>query len=177
MSSGTLYILLEGNDDERFFRILVSPRLLRSYRAVKIWKYARERRQKTLKFIRVLQRTGKDFLYVRDIDSAPSIKAKKEEIQSSFDHTIPDRSLIVVVMEIESWYLAGLPPPYLNSFGIILHHQATDTITKEQFNRLIPRHMARAQFMNELLRHYDLDWAVRRNASFGYFLSHWLRKP
>jgi hypothetical protein len=176
MPSGTLYILLEGNDDERFFRRLLVPRLLRFYRSVKIWKYAREKRRRTIKFIRVLQRTGKDILYVRDLDSAPSVKIKKEEIQACYEHAIPDPSIIVVVMEIESWYLAGPPAPLLKSFGIILPDGSTDTLTKEEFYLLIPPRMARTQFMNELLAHYDFEWAMRRNASFEYFMTHWLRK-
>lgn len=176
MPSGTLYILLEGNDDERFFRTLLVPRLLRRYRSVKIWKYAREKRKKILRLIRVILRTGAEVLYVRDLNSAPSIRVKKREIRTCYEDTIPERSMIVVVMEIESWFMAGPPPSVLNTFGINLPNGSTDTLTKEGFNRLIPSGMARIQFLNELLAHYDFEWATRRNASFEYFVGHWLGK-
>jgi hypothetical protein len=175
MAPGSLYILLEGNDDERFFRILLRPYLERKYRKVRFWKYAREKRSHTLKFIKSLQKMDVDFIYVRDIDSAPSVRTKKQEIGEWYAHAVPDQVIVIVVMEIESWYLAGPDPDYLSHFGIQIE-ESTDTLTKEAFNRLIPLRMSRIEFMNELLKHYSIDSGITHNASFNFFVQRWIRK-
>jgi hypothetical protein len=78
-------------------------------------------------------------------------------------------------MEIESWYLAGPESAYLLQQGIHLESGTTDSLTKEMFNQLIPPRMSRIEFLNEILRHYSLDLGVSRNASFRYFVEHWIR--
>jgi hypothetical protein len=174
MTSRTLYVLLEGNDDERFFRTLLTPHLERRYHRVKFWKYAREKRKHTLKFIRSLRRMEVDFLFVRDIDTAPSVKAKKQEIEAVYEDSIPDRALVIVVTEIESWYMAGVDPGYLSRHGIRLGDGFTDYLTKEMFNHLIPPWMSRIEFLNEILEHFTLERGVSRNHSFRYFVEHWI---
>jgi hypothetical protein len=174
MVSRTLYVLLEGNDDERFFRTLLTPHLEKRHRKVKFWKYAREKRKRTLKFIQTLRRIDADFIYVRDIDSAPSVRAKKREIAALYEDIIPDRSVVIVVMEIESWYMAGSDPEYLKKHEIVQEDSSTDLLTKEDFNRLIPPRMSRIEFISEILEHFDLERGVTRNASFRYFVQHWI---
>jgi hypothetical protein len=174
MASRTLYVLLEGNDDERFFRTLLKPHLERRYRKIKFWKYARERRKYTLKFVQSLRRMESDFIYVRDIDSAPSVRAKKQEIEALYEDAIPDKALVIVVMEIESWYMAGPDAAYLKRRGITLRGGSTDGLTKEVFNRLIPSRMSRIEFLNEVLKHSTIERGVTRNASFHYFVEHWI---
>jgi hypothetical protein len=175
MASRTLYVLLEGNDDERFFRRLIKPQLERRYRRIKVWKYAREKRKHTLKFIRSLQRMGSDFIFVRDIDTAPSVRAKKREIAALYEEAIPDPAMVIVVMEIESWYMAGPDAAYLRQWGIGLSDGSTDSLTKEVFNRLIPPRMSRIEFLNEILEHSSIERGMARNASFRYFVEHWIR--
>jgi hypothetical protein len=174
MASRTLYVLLEGNDDERFFRTLLKPQLERRYHRVKFWKYAREKRKHTLKFVRSLRRMEADFLFVRDIDTAPSVRAKKQEITASYENSIPDQAMVIVVMEIESWYMAGPDLEYLSQRGIRLGDGGTDNLTKEAFNRLIPPRMSRIEFLNEILDHFTIDCGVTRNRSFRYFVEHWI---
>ncbi|MDD1679104.1 MAG: DUF4276 family protein [Methanomicrobiales archaeon] len=175
MASRTLYVLLEGNDDERFFRTLLKPYLERRYRKIKFWKYARERRKNTLKFIRSLRRMEADFIFVRDIDMAPSVREKKQEIAKYYEDAIPDQAMMIVVMEIESWYLAGSDTGYFQERGIRLGAGSTDDLTKEMFNQLIPPRMSRIEFLNEILQHYSLERGVSRNTSFRYFVEHWIR--
>ncbi len=174
MAARTLYVLVEGNDDERFFRSLLKPHLERRYRKIKFWKYAREKRKSTLAFIRSLRRTGADFIFVRDIDEAPSVRAKKQEIADVYEDTIPDRAIIIVVIEIESWYMAGPDPEFLAQRGIRLPDGSTDNLTKETFNRLIPPRMSRIEFLTEILDHFTIERGVARNTSFRYFIEHWI---
>ncbi len=175
MASRTLYILLEGNDDERFFRILLKPQLERRYRRIKFWKYAREKRKHTLKFIRSLLRMEADFIFVRDIDSAPSVRAKKREIAVTYEGAISDEAMAIVVMEIESWYMAGAEPEYLRQKGVILKEGSTDGLTKEAFNQYIPPRMSRIEFLTEILEHSTIDLGVTHNTSFRYFVERWIQ--
>lgn len=167
-------MLLEGNDDERFFRTLLKPHLERRYRKVKFWKYARERRKNTLKFISSLRRIEAEFIFVRDIDTARSIRAKKQEITEIYEGSIPDQAMVIVVMEIESWYMSGPDTEYLQQRGIQFRNSSTDSLTKEAFNQLIPSRMSRIEFLQEILEHFSLECGVAHNSSFRYFVEHWI---
>jgi len=43
MPDKLLYILLEGDDDERFFKKIVKPLLQRRYSTIKCWKYSQKK--------------------------------------------------------------------------------------------------------------------------------------
>ena len=113
-----------------------------------------------------------DYIFARDFNDAPCITAKKEKITSKFNQITEDK-IIVVVKEIESWYLAGLDDKSLKKIGIRKRIRTTDNITKEKFNQLIPKNMLRTDFMQEILKYFDVEIAKERNGSFGYFLNKW----
>ena len=165
-----VYILLEGSDDERFFQRIVAPLLAARRYQARIWLYACEKRARTTQFLKSVRASGNAFILVRDIDDAPSVAAKKREMIERYDHLLTSEEIAVVVMEIESWYLAGADPRVLAKWGIGHPPASTDGITKEQFNNLIPRRLSRIVFMQEILRHYDVGAAMQRNASFRYFM-------
>lgn len=174
MHGETIYILVEGNDDERFFESILFPLFRDRGRRVKIWKYAREKRSRTEKFIRTLQTSGFTYILVRDIDRAPSVLAKQKEVASWYHHAIPKHRIAVVVVEIESWYLAGLDERAAWALGLPEPPGCTDGVSKEDFNLLIPDGMSRIHFMREILRRYDVGTAERQNRSFAYFTGRWL---
>lgn len=174
MADRDLYILLEGNDDERFFRGIVLPRLVQNGRSARIWKYAREKHRRTEYFIRAVRSSGADFVLVRDIDTARTISGKKREVRAWFRHAIPRSNIAIVVIEIESWYLAGVPDAALAGFGISEVLQTTDHVTKEDFNLMVPQGRSHIQFMQEIIPLFDIGTARRRNRSFDYFMQHWV---
>jgi len=47
-------------------------------------------------------------------------------------------------------------------------------VTKEGFDRLIPKGMTRREFMNRILEQYDIGTARKQNSSFRYFLDNWI---
>ena len=48
---------------------------------------------------------------------------------------------------------------------------STDELTKEDFNRLIPRRFdSRIDFMFEILKSFSIETAARRNNSFDFFV-------
>ena len=102
-----LFIWVEGDDDERFFNKVLVPKFLRKYSGVKIIKYATMKREKVYNFIKSIKAMGADYIYLTDINNSPCITAKKEETHSKYKNIDNDK-MIVVIKEIESWYLAGL---------------------------------------------------------------------
>jgi hypothetical protein len=170
----SLYILLEGNDDERFFNRVILPLLREQRYRIKIWKYAQEKRIRTIQILTSLRSMGVKCIFVRDIDEGISVDQKKKEIMDAYDHVLSGEDIAVVIMEIESWYLAGADTHVLDRLGVKEEYSTTDRITKEEFNRLIPRRMSRIVFIQEILRNYDVATAKRKNASFRYFMRHWV---
>jgi hypothetical protein len=155
MADKLLFILLEGDDDERFFENVVKPLIQKRYLWRKPWKYSQKPRkhEKTVKFINSINSMKADYIYVRDLNDAPCIIAKKEKITRELDHIVIEDKILVVVKEIESWYLAGLD--------------------ENAFNQLIPKNMPRIEFMRKILESYNVEIAKERNGSFGYFLNKW----
>lgn len=110
-----------------------------------------------------------DYIFVADINDALSETAKRQKIQGEFSEVEGDR-IIVVIKEIESWYLAGLDDANSRKLGI--HFSGcTDNVTKEQFNSLIPKKFdSRIDFMSEVLKRFSLEMAKQKNKSFKGFL-------
>jgi len=77
--------------------------------------------------------------------------------------------MIVVVKEIEGWYLAGLDNKVCKQFKIDSFAN-TDNVTKEKFNALIPKKFtSRVDFISEILKNFSIEIAKQKNNSFQYF--------
>ena len=170
-----LFLLVEGNDDERFFENVIKPEFEEIYDYVKIYKYAEEKDEKTDNFIKSINSMQADYIFFVDFDNFPCITARKERIKQKHKNIDPDK-IIVVVEEIESWYLAGLNSSAYNQLKI-KKQNLTDNISKEKFNSLIPKNFAsRTDFMIEILKFFSLEEATRKNKSFNYFIEKYLNK-
>ena len=86
-------------------------------------------------------------------------------------HPNIDKSkIIVVIKEIESWYLAGLDNKVCRQLKIN-NFADTDNVTKEKFNALIPKKFtSRIDFMSEILKYFSIEIAKQKNNSFQYFV-------
>jgi phage regulator Rha-like protein len=67
----------------------------------------KQKYKKIEKFIQAIQSMGGDYIYVTDINTAPCVTAKKEEIRRKIKN-INLNKVVIVIKEIESWYLAGI---------------------------------------------------------------------
>jgi len=170
MAYKRLFILLEGDDDERFFDRIVKPAFQKRYSTIKFWKFSQRKHERIVNFVKSINSMKADYIFARDFNDAPCITAKKEKITGKFNQVTEDK-VIVVVKEIESWYLAGLDENTSKKIGIRKKIGITDNITKEHFNQLIPKNMPRTDFMQEILKNYDVEIAKGKNSSFGYFMS------
>jgi len=162
-----LFIWVEGEDDRRFFEKIMVPKLQRKYNFVKTRRYAALKKEKIDNFLKSIKAMGADYIYVTDINNSPCVTAKKREIQNKLKNIEGER-IMVVIKEIESWYLAGLDNIASRKLGIRTYN-VTDDITKEQFNSLIPkRYDSRIDFMLEILKIFSIEIAKQKNRSFRY---------
>jgi len=166
-----LWVLLEGNDDERFFERVIKPIFEKTYDFVRLWQYTQKRTIKVEDFLRSIKSMGSDYFFWGDINSLPCVTAKKEDAIVSYGQMLDAGNIIVVIREIESWYLAGLNDRSCKQLGTKAFRK-TDNITKEQFDRLITKKFdSRIDFMVEVLKRFSVNTAKQKNKSFAYFMS------
>jgi len=169
-----LFIFVEGNDDDRFFQSIIVPKLEKSYDNIEIVNYAQMKKEKTENYLRSAKSMG-DYIFVSDINSSPCVTEKKQKLCNEYNN-LDEEKIVIVVKEIESWYLAGLDGNSLQDFrNEITDHTFTETITKEDFNKLIPRkYDSRIDFMQEVLKHFSIDVAKQKSRSFKYFYENYI---
>lgn len=164
-----IFILVEGEDDVRFFGRIIKPLLISRYDAVEIIPYASIKRTKVDNFLRSIRLMNNDYIFVADIDAEKSVRDKKQVLSSHFSH-IEGGSIIVVIEEIESWYYAGLTHESAQSLDVP-DLPFTDDLIKEDFNGLIPKkYDSRIDFMFEILKYFSIDSAKKKNHSFRFFI-------
>ena len=163
----TLFLLVEGRDDVRFFQRVLFPIFLRTYNDVRTWEYSQKKPSKTSDFIRNIGYMNADYILFGDIDERPCVTATKEDISTSISVLNWDRT-IVVRREIEAWYLAGLSGSRCRELGIEPVRDI-DEITKERFDSLVGGEDEHTRAMVEILNHYDVEVARQRSPSFRYF--------
>ena len=164
-----LFILVEGEDDIRFFGRIIKPLFVSHYTSVEIIPYASIRRTKVSSFLKSIRLMNNDYIFVADIDTERSVRDKKQVLYSHFSH-IDGGSIVVVIKEIESWYYAGLSGESAQYLAVP-DFPFTDELTKEDFNRLIPsKYDSRIDFMYEILKYFSIDTAGKKNHSFKFFI-------
>ena len=135
MAYKQLIIFVEGRDDMEFFTKIIKPIFEKTYNWVEIRQYARFKKEYIIEFIKNIKSTGNDYIYVTDINRATCITAKKQKEQNIIKNIDEDK-IIIVIREIESWYLAGLDDEDSEKLKIN-SLKSTNDINKEQFNKLI----------------------------------------
>lgn len=162
-----LFIWVEGEDDKRFFEKIIEPKLREKYDSVETRRYATLKKEKIDNFLKSIKAMGADYFYVTDINSLPCVVGKKQETKNKLKNIDKNR-IIVVIKEIESWYLTGLDSANSQKFKIPTYSD-TDKITKQQFNGLIPgKFHSRIDFMLEILKIFSVQIAKQKNRSFRY---------
>ena len=177
-----LLVLLEGNDDQRFFENVLNHILEKRHDVIKLITFANEKSEKIRNVINAALKMKQKVLIVVDFDEGPCITHVKGKISHRFGllaGATPNATIIAAKKMIESWYLAGVVVENMQikrsqrrKINELLRRHGFDTekIGKEQFNDLIPQNFSRINFMMEMLRCYNVELARKRNHSFAYFL-------
>ena len=161
-----LYIFVEGPDDSRFFDRIGKDLFRNRYDEDKIrtYEYSTKTKEKINDFLKIIGKMGAEYICQSDLDEAPCASKRKEKLIERFND-FEKNKIIVVKIEIESWYLALLDDNACRRFKIKPSKiKNTDHITKEQFNDLIPKKFdSRVDFMVEILNCADIEIAKQRN--------------
>ena len=171
MKDKKLYIFVEGNDDQRFFEKIIKPKFKDKYDDVYITKYKQEKKEKVENLIKSIKARGFNYIYVSDINDSPCVRHKKQKIKKEIKN-IDEGKIVIVIKEIESWYLAGLEDNEAKRFGISKKISMTDNLTKEDFNKLMLNKFkkSRIDFQSEVLKVFSIETAKKKNKSFKYFI-------
>ena len=168
-----LYVFVEGNDDELFFETVIRPRVRPRFDHVyPVIQYSQKTTRSIDGFLRSIQSMRQqsidvDYLFLCDINDAPCVTAKKEQVMQTYK-LLESEKVIVVIHEVESWYLAGLDENGCKRLGI-RNLDDTSAVSKEQFNQMIPQRVpARAIFLQQILEYFSLEVAKQKNTSFRY---------
>jgi hypothetical protein len=94
---------------------------------------------------------------------------KKNKVINNFSG-IDSKKVVIVVSEIESWYLSGVNIENCRKMKICKFLPDTNCCTKEQFIQLIPEDVPKIEFMNDMLDVFDTELGKKRNKSFKYFM-------
>ena len=166
-----LFILVEGDDDERFFDHLIRPMYEQICDHIHLWKYSQQKLKRINGFLNSINSMPHaDYIFVADLDASPCVTDRKERITSQFEKLSEDR-ILVVCREIESWYLAGLNDDSRRQIKIRRRFNKTDSISKEQFDSMMPEGFdSKIDFMQEIMKLFDRETASTKNTSFEYFM-------
>jgi hypothetical protein len=170
MTFRRLFLFVEVDDDERFFRSVLLPSLRTAYEDIQFVQFSRLKKEKVRGFLQSIAGMKADYIFVRDLDRLPCATAARDKMLAVFPQVSADRVQIVKA-EIESWYCAGLPEGHPWESLASRPHLDTSTVTKEAFEAAILRKGApRVSTMLEILESFDREAAVRRNESFRRFV-------
>lgn len=166
--------MVEGGDDQRFFKGIIEQKLRIKYNWIETISYAKLKKEKVINYIKSITDMEADYIYVSDINHAPCVTYKKQGVQDKLGNIDKDK-MIIVIKEIEGWYLAGLSDIGAQKLKIkASKFTDTDNLTKEQFNNLIPeRFGSRVDFLIEILKNFSIDIAKQKNKSFRYFIDNY----
>jgi hypothetical protein len=168
-----LFIWVEGPDDMRFFNAVIKPLLAEKYDWIGVRSYAERKKEYITAFLKNIPARGDDYIFAADINSAPCITRKKQNLLEIYP-TANEEELLIVIQEIESWYLAGLDEESAKNLGL-RPLENTDDLTKEMFNDRIPkRFTSRIDFVQEILNYFSVETAKQKNTSFNYFIEKYI---
>lgn len=174
MTYKQLYIFVEGDDEKRFIDSVVKPLFLQHYSTVIPILYSGLKQQIITKYIQTFNnQPNTDYIFFCDLDSRGNplcVSQRKEKEQVKYSNCFENSKIIVVKEEIESWYLAGISAKNLGFFKI-KPFANTEAVTKEDFERLIPKNFtSKIDFMIEILKGYSIEEARQKNYSFAYLV-------
>jgi len=165
-----LIIWVEGEDDEFFLNEIIKNKL-EELNLIVLIRQIKLKKEKISDFIKSIRSTSyRDYLFITDIDKYPCITKRKRKIKQSYK-SIEENKIIIVIKEIEGWYIAGLENDFLRKCGFKLPINANE-VTKELFNSCIEnKKIPRYECLQEIVSFFSIERAKRNNKSFNYFSS------
>ena len=166
-----IYIIVEGDDDEVFFKKILQPILKEHYELVLYWTYANETKALFEKMIQSIHSENKDYYILGDLDDKPDKKIKINQLLDRSNNRANINNIIIIITILEGWYLAGINDAEKERLGILIDLSNTDTLTIDDFNAMETKHSSMKLLKDAIIRQYDLQLALTRNESLNYYYS------
>jgi len=146
------------------FEKIVLPIFNKRQITVSLRMYANEKHQELAKLIQSLKQMNMDYILVADKNSEQTcITAKKENIRQRYNNEAEIDKIIVVIKEIESWYLSGLIEEQAKKLDLPVLDN-TENVGKRKFDEY-RRHCRlpnRKDLMKEILKYFSIKTAKQR---------------
>jgi len=167
-------VLIEGYYDKEFFEHIIKPLLLKKFKDYEFHfiKHRHKSNEDIKKYIYSFKEFNSKIIYVEDFDKGPCFTFKREKIKEKFEE-LKNENIIIVKLEIESWYLAGTNDKIFKDRIDLKKIISTDNISKGLFEEYIPNNLTKKEFILELMKFFDIKRAKERNKSFSYFITKW----
>jgi hypothetical protein len=186
MTFKELIIFVEGEYDELFANSIIVKKFEQTmlFDHISVFKWCKKERDLVNKYVISLHEmncedNSYDYIFLTDLDSPifRCVSAKKIKVIENFPD-ISINNIVIVVNEIEGWYLAGISDKTRKKLGIKsdkFHLIDPNTVLKEIFEiQIKPKKFSKLEFMLEILRIFDTEVAKTRNQSFDYFFNKYL---
>jgi len=173
MNCDFLCLFIEGDDDERLIKKIITESGRLDTEKICTYKYSQQRIDKVNDFIHSIKAIpGMDYIFFVDYDDCDCINNKKLEVTRKFQGLDQDH-IVVVIKEIESWYLNGLDQNYLKKIKI--HRLPTcQNLSKEMFLDCVPSRLSPYLFKLQIIENYCLEAAIENCPSIKYFINKYL---
>ncbi len=167
------YCFVEGYRDKEFIKRVIEPK----FRHIK-WEYIemqQKRKEKLHNFFNSVLSMHKkgiaNFIILIDSDINNNPNRTYQQIKSDFIRkksiNITINKIFIAIIEIESWYLAGLSADICNHLGI-KYFSDTSVVSKEQVKCKEDKNLC----LNKILDNFDINTATKQNKSFKIFYEH-----
>ncbi len=168
MRRRTLFVLVEGDDDELFFDKVLLRCFRKIFDRVHIIQWTQKSKKDLNKYLSTLESKEYPYIFVADFRRI-CISQTKADLAKIYEDLNPVR-IAVVKTEIESWFIAGLDKLACEKLGIP-ESRWTDDLGKKRFATMMPRrYITVAEFMIDILREYSIDVARTKNKSIAHLL-------
>jgi hypothetical protein len=163
----TLYLFVEGRDDERFLEQQIVPRLSGRPR-VRFVRYQNLPRNEIRKYLRAVNAQGASYAFLRDQDDFACHPSVIAHLRSRFRELTPS-NVHVVVRSIEAWYLGGVDEAGCRQLGLSWSglRSGTNQVHKRSLAALreVSCSLTDIELLSGCLDGFDLRRAKRQNES------------
>lgn len=176
MEGRTIFVFVEGPDDRTFFERVIEPRIAEDIDKVKYFEYSEEHPEYIEDRIRGLESDKMpeyvDYIFLTDKDDCKDKESSIDEITEEYPE-ISREKVKVVVIEIESWYFAGLDQNNCDKLNIPYFEDTSDK-DKDEFKSRLPEKLYtssnfKTSFLNNITTKFSVEEAKSTNSSFKEF--------
>lgn len=163
------YIFVEGAIDKLFIEKLFCDKLSLFGKNNFIIEYSKKDKKKIKGFITSINKMeNADYIFLADQDGRQD---KKQIILNKYSF-LDEKKVFISIYEIESWIISGISQRLQKKYKIKSLGNDTSKITKENFEKLIPKSVDKIEFIAFLIDDYNIDSAILLNKSLNIFYSY-----